>query len=526
MIHWMVFSTLATALFYGLYCLTFRRDRWLQLSRVYLIVTLAFSLAYPLVRLPEGLVGGSDVPERTAALITIGTPSTAVVEDAGSTAAMGWSWLPMALYLVGAAAALTVLAVQIVANVRRMRPERMALLDDETAPCSFFNHIVIGTRGMSDEELQCVLAHEREHVRRHHTEDVLLMRLLCCAAWFNPFAWLMQRELRAVHEYQADESVHSRKVYLGLLYRQATGTGYGHITNKFNSINIKNRIVMMNKQKSRFGAWKALAVLPVAALLMMVGCNNAEAASAEVQPGQTLLHVNYNRTGGKALPFGGIGYNKVNGQWNRETLQSVEVSCSGEGVSRSYGTWEISELQTSKGLIDGKTLNGNERKLIKAIDRKLRKGKTEGRLVRHARAKAPEGTVDLAFVATWNDADIQINVIEEGVPKVDSPALEVAETNPEFPGGMEALYKYLAENIHYPEQAKKDGVQGRVFVRFVIEADGTVTGAEVLRGIGGGCDEEAVHVVKAMPKWKPGTVDGKPVRVQYNLPITFKLRDK
>ena len=100
----------------------------------------------------------------------------------------------------------------------------------------------------------------------------------------------------------------------------------------------------------------------------------------------------------------------------------------------------------------------------------------------------------------------------------------MAEVDPEFPGGVEALYKYLAQNIHYPEQAKKEQIQGRVFVNFVVGKDGSITDAVVKRGIGGGCDEEALRVVNAMPKWTPGKVRGENVRVNYYLPINFKLR--
>jgi TonB family protein len=83
--------------------------------------------------------------------------------------------------------------------------------------------------------------------------------------------------------------------------------------------------------------------------------------------------------------------------------------------------------------------------------------------------------------------------------------------------------KFLMENIKYPEAAKKNGVQGKVFVTFVVKSDGTVSDVKVLRGVGAGCDEEAVRVVKLMPKWIPGEHRGTRVNVQYNLPIKFAL---
>lgn len=100
----------------------------------------------------------------------------------------------------------------------------------------------------------------------------------------------------------------------------------------------------------------------------------------------------------------------------------------------------------------------------------------------------------------------------------------VVESMPSFPGGMNKLMVYLQNNIHYPQLAKDLGIQGRVFVTFVIEKNGSVNDVMLLRGIGGGCDEEAIRVVKNMPKWIPGSQRNIPVRVQYNLPINFKLQ--
>ncbi|MDE7357323.1 MAG: energy transducer TonB, partial [Bacteroidales bacterium] len=90
-------------------------------------------------------------------------------------------------------------------------------------------------------------------------------------------------------------------------------------------------------------------------------------------------------------------------------------------------------------------------------------------------------------------------------------------------GGDEAFYQYIAANIRYPVVAMESGISGRVYVTFVVEKDGSITDVKVLRGIGGGCDEEAVRVVKAMPKWKPGKQRGRPVRVLYRVPINFTL---
>ena len=122
------------------------------------------------------------------------------------------------------------------------------------------------------------------------------------------------------------------------------------------------------------------------------------------------------------------------------------------------------------------------------------------------------------------DTSVEAYASIHDMPADTTDTYLMVEAEPEFPGGMEALMKYLSENIKYPEQAKKENIQGKVYMRFVVERDGSIVDAEILRGIGGGCDEEALRVVNAMPKWEPGKQKGTPVRVQYNLPIVFKLQ--
>ena len=139
-------------------------------------------------------------------------------------------------------------------------------------------------------------------------------------------------------------------------------------------------------------------------------------------------------------------------------------------------------------------------------------------------------------VEVEDDLDIDVEaddetVVEEYIPPSDeeeevdeAEIFTVVESMPSFPGGMGELMKFLSQNINYPTLAKESGIQGRVFINFVVEPNGKISNVKVLRGIGGGCDEEAVRVVKSMPKWSPGKQRGKPVRVSYNLPVKFTLQ--
>jgi periplasmic protein TonB len=112
-------------------------------------------------------------------------------------------------------------------------------------------------------------------------------------------------------------------------------------------------------------------------------------------------------------------------------------------------------------------------------------------------------------------------VIEQ---EVKPEPFTVVEEMPGFPGGDAEMYKFITTTIKYPEEAKELGIQGKVFVNFVVEPDGSISDVRLIRGIGGGCDEEAIRVIKAMPKWIPGKQRGVPVRVYFNLPIKFTLQ--
>jgi len=133
--------------------------------------------------------------------------------------------------------------------------------------------------------------------------------------------------------------------------------------------------------------------------------------------------------------------------------------------------------------------------------------------------KDVEGTNDSTGVDVSELVDETKKITEE---KEEEP-LAIVEQMPDFPGGTEELLKYIGQNTKYPALARETEVQGVVYVNFVVERDGRISSVKVIRGIGAGCDEEAVRVVKTMPQWNPGRQNGKPVRVSFNIPIRFQL---
>ena len=132
-------------------------------------------------------------------------------------------------------------------------------------------------------------------------------------------------------------------------------------------------------------------------------------------------------------------------------------------------------------------------------------------------------------INTEDDKDVEVVI----APPVEAPVEEeeeevifvVVESMPEFPGGQQALFKYLAENVKYPVIAQENGIQGRVICQFVVNKDGSIVDVVAVRSSGEpSLDKEAIRVIQSMPKWKPGKQRGKPVRVKYTVPVNFRLQ--
>lgn len=256
-------------------------------------------------------------------------------------------------------------------------------------------------------------AHERAHLRCAHWVDMLLVNLVQCLTWYAPGAWLLKRDLAAVHEYAADAAVLGSGAdperYQLLLIQKAAGRRFANsLTADFNHCSLKNRIAMMqeNKRASK-PRMRVLALVPAALVAVALAVNPAVASEAS------------------------------------------------------------------------------------------------------ALTPKPAPVAVAAFAAQRPEAKRVI---------VENP-----EVVPAFPGGEIELYKWLARNIRYPEAAVKSNTQGRVVVRFVVNEDGSAGDATVVKGVSSELDAEALRVVGELPKFKPGTVKGKPTACWFTLPINFKL---
>ena len=503
MTRYLFFAVVGTALFWCVYRPLLRREHCLNVNRFFLLSTLALSLVLPLVHpqvaVPRPTVasGGGYLLELPG--IVAEAPAAAVqqsVAEVSADAVRGvdvWTVLGV-LYWAGVALSVLILVVRYGVLWHKLQKYvfvrqgcfRVAVTDREGPSFSFFRYIVAGRGGMTDAELQQVLRHERLHAAQGHSWDRLAVQLVCCLLWFDPFVWLYGRDLREVHEYLADEAVLQQggegeyKSYLRLLYCQITGMQYVPIVNSFHFSTIKNRITMMKQPKSHKGWVKALAALPVAALLLFANCKNQEPAQeqAVIPDGQYLVS-----------PF-------------------TDTYRDGQLVEREFMgvLLPLEELDKHKVFADSAEAARYSDRLV-----------VEGKAVRTvSMVNLEDSAAARWYDVAWADDRAALSWWDEE----DSGKFKLAE----YPGGVEAMSSYIAKSVVYPEKAKADGVQGKVYVQFVVEPDGSVGDVTVLRGVGGECDDEALRVVKSMPKWQPATFKGNPVRSKYVMPIYYTLK--
>lgn len=498
MMRYLLFATVATALFMAVYWLL-RRDRWLQLSRWFLLGTLALSLVLPAFRftvpasVAEGLgMGGLMLPEVSS------EASRGVVEVVEVPVDEGVERVEMPIwafvYLGGVAVMVVVLGVRWVRMWLRLRKFvferregfRLALTDDDTPAFSFINYIVIGRRGYSEEELRLILAHERAHVGQHHTAEMLFVQLAKCVLWFDPFVWLYEQELRQVHEFLADDAVlrqSDRTEYLRLLFHQTTGVGYCAISNNFSFSPLKQRITMMTQKKSRFGAAKVLLALPVAALLLFVNCKT----SIDIPEHFEIEDGTYELAGGMFDTY-------KDGQLVQRVIGCVEVPLEEVGdhmvlSSQKEAKEFLAELVKKTPVLQTHMFG-------------MYKQGGEG-FPQYFDVYWSSGT------SIWMKDDVSDLVVEA-----------------QFDCEGKSLPEVMGEALKYPESAKKDGVEGTVVVRFAVEKDGSVKDVEVVRGLREDCEQAALECVKRTiaPYWHPATFNGKPARCIFYLPIQFRMK--
>ena len=530
----------AIALFYAFYRLFFYKDTFFTWRRAALLCFFAISAVYPLLNIQTWITEQEPMVAMADLYADIVLPEFTITPEQATS-----DWKSLLLQTVGFAywGMVIVLAIrffiQLAGIIRlafRCRKAKIGntnvhLLRQASGPFSFFHWIFIHPTSHTEDELSEILTHEQTHANQWHSIDVLVSEIVCIFCWFNPFAWLMKREIRTNLEYLADNRVletgHDSKAYqyhlLGLSHHKAAATIY----NSFNVLRSKKRIKMMNKKRTReIGRTKYLMFLPLAALLMIISNIEAVARTTKEMAKDVIEAVEENLASNSTTP-------------------EMEVATEAIPVETPISQQDKDKLVTYKGKVvdkDGKPVEGAE--LLIDGSHKLPQDQSfvtdkNGNFSFMAFENAHIGVI-------WNKNDkymlkgIRYDQKERTNLKIvmddqwqnppsndpNNPVFEVVEIMPEFPdGGMSGLMQFLSKNIQYPINAQKNHTQGRVTVQFVVNKDGSISEPKIIRGVDPDLDGEAIRVISLMPKWKPGMQKGQPVRVKYTVPVMFRLSD-
>ncbi len=417
-------------------------------------------------------------------------------------------------------------------------------------PFSWFRWIVCSESDLSESGRE-IIVHEMAHVRKLHSWDILFFDLMIIFQWFNPLVWIMKIVIKDIHEYEADEAVIAggadAKKYQLLIIKKAVGARLYSIANSFNHSLTKKRITMMCKKKS--DSWrcaKALYIVPVAALAacsfssgekelngnsdgkvneIVVNAHKADVKKSnendfsmimldecDVQPKPLYdfpkwLYSELKDVNNKILSSG-FNYKivmrcivKADGtvvQAAQPTLIDIHLSDSSSDNSSTVYTQRASEC---------KELLSHAIKILYSRMPKWQPGEKDGK------------TLDLRGDIVFTNKNTPIQYAPEEQVYI------VVEQQPEYPGGMGELMKYLRSNIKYPAESFEKGSQGRSYIQFIVEKDGSVSNVEVIKSSGdSSLDAEAMRVVSSMSKWKPGKQRGEDVRVKMTLPVAFILQ--
>ena len=514
------------AILWLVYRLLFRNSNRLKFNRYFLLTSMLLALAMPLlgllsglespqmVELKQNLFGGSNLLNEVI-VTPDGQPMLPEVTVTTSTQSHFSVWQVLAgIYLIGVAVMtllflfkLARLLVLIIRSPKRKMSGCTAVFTGrEQGSFSFMRYAIFPNENVDPD----IMRHEMSHIAHHHSWDILFAELMMILQWFNPFIYLYKKELQSLHEYQADRDVVAtgvdKKNYMMLILQQCTAVDFSGMSNNFSLILTKKRIKMITKNEKAKGLWwRLLATLPVLAILMIA---NTKVTAQEQQPEKKQINVEigqfeiFDDNGFPMDLTDTIIYNEDGSYVHFKTTEAPDPMT---GEMRS-------KITATSCNADG-TPNENIKFTINAIEKH---GDTTMYTVEPFTLDADNFRLS---IQTTEDNPVQI------IRNNNDSIYQIVDEMPQYPGGEAAMMKFVSENVKYPQEAKDKDIAGRVFVSFVVEKDGSVSTVKVMRGIGGGCDEEAVRVISGMPKWKPGIKDGKPVRVSYMMPLVFKLTE-
>ncbi|MEK6479007.1 TonB family protein [Catalinimonas sp. 4WD22] len=346
---------------------------------------------------------------------------------------------------------------------------------------TFFNWIFLSDEIDKDQhDYNVILKHEKAHASLGHTYDLMFFQLFRVCFWWLPTAWFIIKEIKKIHEYQADAyALKSCNIdqYSSILISSTLKSNGLSLASSFHDGLILKRLIAMKQQAKKVSPWKFGALSVLSAILFIVFACTEELDQEIKEMGSQSNAITFDQ-----LPAD-----------MRQGLGEIQDELSFMKVDIPEDN-DMSKVDELKNLDPELIYLMNVDKANKAIYIALRKS-----------------GANFDYLSDKS--------------KMEGDVFTVVEEQPEYPGGMDAFYRYVSTEMKYPLEARQQGIEGRVFVQFVVEKDGSLSDVKTIKGIGGGCDTEAVRVLQNAASFSPGKQRGRPVRVRMVMPVTFKLNN-
>lgn len=535
MINYLIEFSLIHLLLFGIYKLILRRETQVSFLRIYLLGATLLALIIPLIHLPNySPVKNFNI---TGVVSTMVLPEFVVGQTEPEAFYSPLSNIPRFIFLLVSIIMVTRLLtafIKLSIIYRKSEPHQLygknvrywAGLDSSF---TFFKWIFINNKNLQD--IKEIIRHEDAHIRYGHSYDLLFMNLLTIPFWWVPSVWLTIRQLKQLHEYQADAYVLSSitpESYIHTLIHHSLKQQGLILTNSFNDTPLTKRLNYMKQLKHNISPWKLTMVFLVLLLTAYTfSCQNliTDDLSTQVEAEKSTNDGPVFQIVDQSPDFnGGIEefYSYV-GNTLKYTDNALKNKVSGkvyvEFVVNKDGS--VSDVKVLRGL--GYGLDEEAKRVVENSPDWI-PGSQKGHIVK----------VRMVLPITFKNSDSpERNGIQLASPPIkiegntDKTPVEVEPENmPKYPGGVTEFFKYVSDNIQYPDEARKLGIEGKVFVQFLINTDGSIDHVKIVKGIDTACDKEAKRIVENSANWIPMVVDGEPRAMTMVLPITFAIPNK
>jgi TonB family protein len=465
-------------LFYGFYALLLRRETFFQLNRLYLVSAALLSFFIPLIQ--ADWVKNLFITQKVQYSLYGGGANIIYHFKTAESTGPNIGQLLAGLYLAG----VLFLSIRLVWQLSALN--KIIKQPTQAVPFSFFKKIKLND-DLSDSDI--IIAHEQVHAKQWHSADVMIVEAVMIINWFNPVVYFYRRAIKHIHEFIADNHITQKAdkadYALLLLNQTFNAPTHGLANHFFNHSLLKQRIMMLQKNKSQRTALLKYGLSAPLFILMLI------LSSATVNNSRAIRVIN--RKAGQVFTM------------QADTLLSTKFAAINTPIKNSTSS-EIKQArfaaEQKTDTVPTKPLDSTQIKMLKRLP------------------GVNVGAGGQVTVGNQQVTKVRINGQDYGN---GSELFTVAETEPSFPGGYPEFYKFLQKEVQYPAVDRENNVQGKVMVTFIVEKDGSLNDVQALRGPSPTIDAEAVRVISISPKWIPGIQNGKPVRVQFTVPVSFSL---